>query len=291
VTGAGGFLGRSLMSKLEGRGTETLGRGPGMTYRADITGTLPDLPGYDMVVHAAGKAHSMPKDGREESEFHTVNHKGTLNLLDALERSSNPPRTFVLISTVAVYGLEEGWSVDESHPLAGNTPYSLSKAMAEDAVTEWAGRNGADALILRLPLVVGRNAPGNLGAMERHMRRGTYLRIGTGDARRSMVLADDVAELVARAWGNAGVFNLTDRYHPSIREIDGHMSRQIGRRVRSLPTWLARTMARVGDMVPGSPFDSYRLEKLSRTLTFNDDKAVEKLGWTPKRVVDTDFLT
>jgi hypothetical protein len=49
-------------------------------------------------------------------------------------------------------------------------------------------------------------------------------------------------------------------------------------------------MAKAGDLVPGSPFDSYRLEKLSRSLTFNDDKAVHSLAWSPSKVLDTDFL-
>jgi nucleoside-diphosphate-sugar epimerase len=261
-----------------------------MTVKADITKRLPDLPGYDLVVHAAGKAHVVPRNPEEATEFHRVNHQGTLNLLDALDRGGKPPQTFVHISTVAVYGVEEGTSIDETHPLEGITPYALSKKRAEMAVSEWAARNGVNALILRLPLVVGKNPPGNLGAMERHMRRGTYLRIGIGEARRSMVLATDVADLVERSMGMSGVFNLTDRHHPSIREIDSHMASQLGTKIRSIPQWLAKTMARVGDRLPGSPFDSHRLEKLSRSLTFDDDRAVKALGWAPQRVLDTDFL-
>lgn len=290
LTGAGGFLGRIIRHHLGDLGPVTLGRGSNMDRRVDLTGRLPDLDGFDMVVHAAGKAHVLPKGRKEAEEFQTVNHMGTMNLLDALTRGSTPPSTFVLISTVAVYGVEEGSDIDESHPLMADTPYAVSKARAEEAVHSWAARQGVHALILRLPLVVGRNPPGNLGAMERHIRRGTYLRIGTGEARRSMVLGSDIAGLLRRAQGSSGTYNLTDGHHPSIREMDSHMARQLGLNIRTVPTRLARWMAKAGDLVPGSPFDSYRLEKLSRSLTFNDDKAVRSLAWSPSKVLDTDFL-
>lgn len=290
LTGAGGFLGRIILEHLIDLVPATLGRGAGMDLSMDLTSRLPDLDGFDMVVHAAGKAHVLPRNGREADEFHAVNHGGTVNLLDALSRGGSPPQTFVFISTVAVYGVEEGADIDESHPLKGETPYAVSKARAEEAVESWAAKHGLHALILRLPLVVGRNPPGNLGAMERHIRKGTYLRIGDGLARRSMVLGSDIARLIRRSEGLSGTYNLTDRHHPSIREMDTHMARQLGRTVRAIPPRLARWMARAGDLVPASPFNSYRLDKLSRSLIFNDDKAVRSLGWTPGNVLDTDFL-
>ncbi len=290
ITGAGGFLGGYLSKALSDFETVKLGRGQGMDLRLDITSELPDLPGFDMVVHAAGKAHSIPRNPAESEEFHDVNHKGTLNLLDAISRSASPPGSFVLISTVAVYGLEEGECISEKNPLEGKTPYAVSKIQAEQEVLSWAKAHGVRALILRLPLVVGKGAPGNLGAMERHMRRGTYLRIGDGQARRSMVLASDVAGLIKRSQGSEGIYNLTDRHHPSIAELDTCMAQLLGRKVRSIPMSVASILARAGDFIPGSPFDTYRLEKLSRALTFDDDKAVADLGWTPKSVLASDFL-
>lgn len=291
LTGAGGFLGRFIhrILRMENE-VVTLGRAEGMQIRADILSPLPDLGGYDIVVHAAGKAHVVPKDSREAAEFMSVNHEGTLRLLDAISRKGDTPSTFVFISTVSVYGLDEGLNIPESHPLKATTPYGVSKIMAEREVESWAQANGVQALILRLPLIVGKGAPGNLGAMERHMRWGTYMRIGNGEARRSMVLGTDVAELIARSTGMSGVYNLTDGHHPSFKELDTYMASQLGARVRSIPESLARAMAKVGDLVPGSPFDTYRFGKLSHTLTFDDSKATEELDWKPTPVLESDFL-
>lgn len=290
LTGAGGFLGGILRNCLMGHRLTTLGRDTRSDIRADITSPMGGLSGFDLVIHAAGKAHSVPVTDRERAEFHEVNHKGTLHLLEALGRSGNPPGSIVLISTVSVYGLEQGLSIDEGAPLNGNSPYAVSKIRAEQAAEEWGARHGTNVLILRLPLILGRDAPGNLGHMVRHMRRGTYLRIGSGEARRSMVLGVDVARQIMRSTEASGTFNLTDGYHPSISELDTHMARQLGTRVYGVPEGLARIMARMGDFIPGAPIDSRRFDKLNNSLTFSDDKAVGALDWSPTPVLQSDFL-
>jgi nucleoside-diphosphate-sugar epimerase len=186
---------------------------------------------------------------------------------------------------VAVYGIETGEGISEEHPLKGSTPYALSKIRAEEAVTAWGRQHGVNTTILRLPLVVGRNAPGNLGAMVRHIRRGTYFRIGDGSARRSMVLATDVADILPVLVGRSGIYNLTDRVHPSIAEMDSHLAGHLGKRIKVMPEGLARSLARIGDLVPKSPFNTYRLKKLQESLIFSDDKAVAELGWSPRPVL------
>ena len=287
LTGAGGFLGRIIRQALTEHEVTTLGRGEDMDLRLDIGSPLPDLDGFDMVVHAAGKAHVIPpKDRREAPEFMRINHLGTENLLDAVVRKGKGPKTLVFISSVSVYGREEGMSITETHTRDASTPYALSKKLAEDAIDAWSAAHGIPALILRLPLVVGEGAPGNLGAMERHLRRGTYLRIGTGSARRSMVLGTDVAGLIAGASGMSGTYNLTDGHHPSFRELDTCMASKMGVKVRSIPEPIARFMAKTGDYVPGSPFNTYRFEKLSRDLTFSDEKARREIGWSPSPVLN-----
>jgi nucleoside-diphosphate-sugar epimerase len=290
LTGAGGFLGRIIRQTLTEHEVTTLGRGEDMDLRLDICSPLPDLNGYDMVVHAAGKAHMVPKDEEQSAAFMRVNLEGTRMLLDALARNGKAPGTLVFISTVAVYGKEEGLGITESNPLDAMTPYGVSKRLAEREVETWAKEHQVSALILRLPLVVGKGAPGNLGAMERHLRRGTYFRIGDGGARRSMVLGSDVAELIARAQGLSGTYHVTDGRHPSFRELDMHMASQLGSKVRAIPETMARAMAKIGDLIPGSPFDSYRLGKLSHSLTFDDARAVRELGWSPTPVLESRFL-
>ena len=263
-----------------------MGRQSDDDVRWDMSGQPENVPLSDVLVHAAGLAHRIPKNATEEHAFLEINAGGTLRILEALERRNALPGTFVFISSVSVYGRETGEEIAEDHPLVGTSPYAVSKIRAEAHVMDWSARNNVPAVILRLPLIVGDGAPGNLGAMVRHIRRGTYLRIGDGKARRSMVLAKDIASLIPALFRKSGIYNLTDGQHPSVMELDTVIAKAMGKRIRMLHPWLARTMARVGDHIPRSPFNSYRLSKLSHTLTFSDERAREELGWSPGRVLD-----
>jgi dTDP-4-dehydrorhamnose reductase len=48
----------------------------------------------------------------------------------ALKKSSLP-KSFIFISTIAVYGCETGEEITKEHPLNGDSPYALSKIQAE----------------------------------------------------------------------------------------------------------------------------------------------------------------
>jgi nucleoside-diphosphate-sugar epimerase len=285
ITGASGFLGSKIMACLPDAEFISLGRRPSDSIIADIPTGIPTLPKTDLVIHAAGKAHVIPKTRSESDEFFRVNLEGTNKLLTALSESGSLPGTFVFISTVAVYGLETGSSIGEDVPLKGTTPYALSKIRAEESVLSWGKRYGVGVVILRLPLIVGKGAPGNLGAMVKHIRRGTYFRIGNGSARRSMVLATDLGRLIPLLAGRTGIYNLTDRIHPSIAEIDTRIAADLNKKVRVMPEGAAKLLARVGDLIPGSPFNTYRLKKLQDSLKFSDERAVSELGWTPNAVL------
>ena len=286
ITGARGFLGRQILEGLKDHQIITLGRSVQDDIRADLTTDVPKLPCTDMVIHVAGKAHVIPGNSKEAAAFHETNYGGTMKLAEALSASSAIPKTFVFISTVAVYGLESGQNIDENAPTSGETPYATSKIEAERFLLKWSETCGVDLVVLRLPLIVGQGAPGNLGAMVKNIRRGTYARIGSGEARRSMVLASDVAALLPTLQGKSGIYNLTDGIHPSFAMLEDHIGKQLGKRIRAIPPGIASWMGRVGDLIPGSPFNSYRYSKMRQSLTFSHQRAVAELGWNPKSVLE-----
>lgn len=287
MTGASGFLGGHLLASLKGEHAVTsVGRSSTNDILCDISTSIPRLVETDMVVHAAGKAHVVPKTESESKAFWDVNLTGTKNLLRALDACPKKPITVVFFSTVAVYGLDHGTDIHEGHPTLGGTPYADSKIAAEAMLREWGSSHGVGILILRIPLIAGTGAPGNLGAMWKAMKRGYYLRIGDGMARKSMVNASDLAALLPSLMGRTGTYNLTDGQHPSLAELDSLMARRLGRNVRSIPDGLASILAKVGDRIPGFPFNSYRYEKLKRHLTFSDAKARRELGWSPIPVLE-----
>ncbi len=298
LTGASGFLGSRILAELTKNHTiTTLGRTPvaARHITGDLTRPLPSLSpaSFDYVVNAAGKAHSTPRTAAECADYEEVNVQGVARLLNELERMPTPPKAFVHISTVLVYGHRTGHLLDESTSLQATDVYGLSKVSAERAVREWAHRTGISATILRLPLVVDTPPNGNVARLMNAIRRGCYVQIGDGLARRSMVRADDVAAIIDRAARVGGTFNLTDGYHPGVGELADALARYVG---WSKPAWvvplgLVRAVAKLGDGINALagrrfPLDTAAFQKLTSSLTFSDELARRQLGWQPRPVLD-----
>jgi nucleoside-diphosphate-sugar epimerase len=294
LTGATGFLGRELKDVLSVENKViTLGRKSLNDIPCDLSTTIPELRDtVEYVVHAAGKAHVIPKDEKEAQLFFQVNEMGANNLISGLERLDKLPSRFIFISTVAVYGLSKGNDIDETYPLNGRTPYARSKIHAERIIGKWCLENGIDCIILRLPLIAGKNAPGNLRALARAIKQGRYFSITGNKARKSMVAGTDVANLVASLKDRSitGVYNLTDGEDPLFVEVEQAVASRLGKSIRiKIPLVAVKFLARIGDLfhrlnIP-FPLNSDKLIKMTSTLTFSCQKAKIDLGWTPHPVL------
>jgi nucleoside-diphosphate-sugar epimerase len=286
-TGASGFLGRNILSVLsEKYRVDTLDFSNAAVYSINLAEQIPVLhTQYDIVLHAAGKAHSIPKSSKGIQEFYGVNYTGTRNLCEGLEKSG-VPRSFVFISTVAVYGREEGELIAENHPLNAETPYGKSKIQAEEFLLEWCGRNKVSLIILRPSLLAGKNPPGNLGAMIKGISTGRYFSIAGGKARKSIAMADDIARLIPYCEGKSGIFNLCDSRHPSFRELESLIARQLKKPLSvNIPMRLAKCLAKAGDMLKFLPINTERLGKITQSLTFSNRKIQNELGFIPSDVL------
>ena len=287
-TGASGFLGSNIIQLLNGAyNIISVGLSPQDTYLVDIATDIPTfIDAFDVVFHAAGKAHSVPKTEAEKRLFFDVNLQGTKNLCTALERSGIP-KAFIFISTVAVYGCDSGENITEEHPLNGTTPYALSKIKAEKYLQGWCAMHNVKLSILRPSLIAGPNPPGNLGAMIRGIRNGKYLSIAGGKARKSVLMVQDIANLLPMLIEKGGIYNVCDSYQPSFRELEMVICKQLNKkRPISIPYWLAKSMAVVGDCLgEKAPINSLKLRKITSSLTFSNEKAMRELGWKPMNVL------
>lgn len=288
-TGASGFIGKNIISKLKEKyDVTTLGRSVENDISVNLAENIPCLPhSFDMVLHAAGKAHVVPRSKEEEDSFYSTNFEGTKKLCKALEKVG-VPKFFVFISTVAVYGCEKGTLITEDFPRNGASPYAKSKIMAEDFLTEWCKKNNVVLTILRASLIAGKNPPGNLGAMIRGIKSGFYANIGGGNARKSILMADDIVKLIELASLEGGIYNICDNHHPSFGELSKVIATQLGKSEPfSIPIAFAKFLAVCGDILgKKAPFNSSRLEKLTLSLTFSNEKAVSELGWEPLSVLE-----
>jgi len=165
VTGAGGFVGRELVSRLLAAGhavtgIDTHAGGIPAGARA-IAGDLGDAAvradalahGCDALVHLAtvpgGAAEADPAASRR------INIDAMYDLL--LEASAvTPGLRVVYASSIAVYGDPLPAVVDDATPLSPKMIYGGHKAMMEHAVAMFSNRGAIDGVTVRLPGILAR---------------------------------------------------------------------------------------------------------------------------------------
>ncbi len=286
LTGSSGFLGKVLFDNLSNNhSVTTLSRNNNSSQQIDLRYAFNLVSNFECVIHAAGTAHLVPQTPEEEKSFWAVNVVGTRNLLKALEH--NPPKYLVYISTVAVYGTVCGKNLNENSPILACDLYGISKIQAEAEIIDWCRRFDVTCTILRLPLIYGENPPGNLKAMIQGIKKGYYFNIAGGQARKSMVRAEDVARFILPASKVGGIYHLTDGQHPSFQELSLLIGQAHGRnRIPNMPLALAKIIAKVGDIVgPWFPLNSDKLLKITSELTFDDSLARRNFGWNPQPII------
>lgn len=296
ITGASGFLGKYVFQQFIQKGYKvvTFGRTKINDSFIHISGNitdekmeLPDLE-YEKVIHIAGKVHVFPKTEKERQSFFEINVQGTQNLLNNLFQLRNSPKIIINISTVAVYGKSFGRMINENAPVNPSTPYGKSKLEGEHIVEKWAKMQQCSFLNLRLPLIAGNNPPGTLGNMFSAIANKRYPRIKNNNAKKSIVLASDVAQFMEKIdTTNSGSYNLTDGIHPTMNQIENAIGKSFDKAIKlSIPNFFPlKFAARIGDLFEfvtkkGMPISSLKLSKLTSDLTFDDQKARRELEWT-----------
>jgi nucleoside-diphosphate-sugar epimerase len=289
LTGASGFLGNAIKQELSSSiDLVTLGRSSSNQLVVDLAKGKPDiLTPVNWVIHAAGHAHVVPRSDEQKKKFFQVNVDGTKHLLDELDKIVPRIKAFVFISSVAVYGKETGNNITEEEQLLGSSSYALSKIEAEKLISDWCLKNQIKLSILRLPLLVGKNPPGNLGSMIRWMKRSLYISIGSGQCRKSMVLVNDVAQFIPRVALIGGTYNLTDGYNPTMAELEEALAKHLGvRKPIRVPNKVISGFAKFGDLLGHwFPINSITYTKLTNELTFSDELARRKTDWSSNSVI------
>lgn len=143
ITGADGFTGRHLVTRLQSAGHEVhaLVRGTSAVNidgaNAVHTAELADFAGIativrhvcpDKVVHLAGIAFINHGD---ITEIYNTNLIGTRNLLEALAQNNAPLESILLASSANVYGNKVNGTLDETTPPAPSNDYAVSKLAME----------------------------------------------------------------------------------------------------------------------------------------------------------------
>jgi nucleoside-diphosphate-sugar epimerase len=292
LTGATGFIGSALRQRLlESQHTiVSVARrkaDEGISVIEDI-GANTDwnslLTGCDTVVHLAACVHVTSEFSVAAlTKFHSVNVLGSANL--ARQAATAGVKRFVFLSSIKVNGESTPPGLpfkpdDEPNP---DGAYAASKYEAEQELLEVAKQTGIELVIIRPPLVYGPGVKGNFAAMIRWVRGGVPLPLGSVQNQRSFVALDNLVDLIVLCTdrnrsptATNQVFLVSDGEDVSTPEILHKIALSYGcpKRLLPVPTCWMRFVARVLGKCD-------TVERVLGSLTVDDHKTREMLGWRP----------
>ena len=299
ITGASGFVGRTLLPVLSLRSHEIVAAmraAPSDRETPSNSVAIGDinaatnwsaaLHGADAVVHLAARVHVMCEIARDPlKEFRRVNTDGTLNL--ARQAAAAGVKRFIFLSTIGVNGnsTSHGKIFTETSASLPHDPYSVSKHEAEVGLRAISKSTGMEIVIIRPTLVHGSKAPGNFGKLTRLVAKGLPLPLASIDNRRSLVGIDNLVDFIITCLEHPAAANETflvsDGEDLSTPDLIRRMARALDRPVRLLPVPKSVLMA-VASMLGKRDM----AQRLCGSLQVDISKARALLGWNPPVSVD-----
>jgi UDP-glucose 4-epimerase len=256
VTGGSGFIGSHLVDRLLADGYEVLvvdDLSTGVTQNLDSARKeFPDKLrvleesicseaaaaevgsfAADVVFHLAAQMN-VRKSVEEPAFDATANVVGIVNMLESAQRAGT--KHFVFSSTGgAIYGEQDFFPADESHPIRPKSPYGVSKRAGELYLEYFAREGKMHCSSMRFANVYGprQNPKGEAGVVAIFAQRllnGEAIRVnGDGSQTRDFVFVSEVVDACIRAYtnppasddGSYRVFNVGTGIEASINDIVG----------------------------------------------------------------------
>ncbi len=269
VTGAAGFLGRTVATHLTQQGHDVVGfdlKDPGIDGLKMRIGDLTDpdqvsqaVEGRDAICHI-GAIGDVYLAGEDPGLAAAVNVLGTANVAEAAVRHG---ARVVYASTWEVYGEPRYQPIDEGHPCAPDHPYNITKLAGESLLLSAARLRGLSAIALRLGTAYGPGLRPNsvFRIFIDRARRGEPITIqGDGTQGRQFTHSLDIArafDAALRSDASGIALNTVAERMVTIRELAEMI-------VERFPTELTFGPPRPGDVPPA---------------TVSADRIAEVLGW------------
>ena len=220
VTGASGFIGNALCNRLFKSNYVTYGvvRNSSARLSDNNFNQIPIneinsntnwkdvLNNIDCIVHCAGIAHNM-NENNNLNFYRSVNLDGTKHLAEQAAEAG--VKKLIFLSSIKVNGEYTDDKYDKSissyqkknsfthvDPPNPIDPYSISKLEVEKVLHEIYAKTGLETVIIRLPLVYGKNVKGNLARLIRLVKSGIPLPFGNIANQRSMIGIDNLVDLL-----------------------------------------------------------------------------------------------
>ena len=296
ITGAKGFIGKSLCKTLNSPGNYIRGfirtndydnNFPEIEYVSvgDIgikTNWKDKLKGYDCIIHCAGIAHKMNSNSRLDL-YHLANVEGTRNLAE--QAADVGIKRLVFLSSIKVNG-ESTDKINLSKKFSHNDipkpkdAYAISKLEAERALWEISSRTGLEVVVVRLPLVYGYGVKGNLERLIKVVKSGIPLPLNMIQNKRSMIGIDNLVDLLIcctdHPKANGKTFLASDGEDLSSPELIRLIAKSMGLKAHlfSIPLSLLKLLS----LIFGKQKE---IDRLIGSLSIDDSYTKEILNWKP----------
>ena len=286
VTGGAGFIGSHVVDTLIGSGHEVAivdsfwAHGGGRRANVNPKAKLFEVDIRDAALadvfkefkpqavshHAA--QHSVAISTQDPLYDADVNVKGLLNVLT--NAAAHQVGKVVFASSAATYGTPKHLPIDEQHPQNPESPYGITKMVAEHYLRYFAAGPGLRFTALRYGNVYGpRQDPngeaGVIAIFTGRILKGEPIRVDwDGEQQKDYVFVGDVARanLLALGTGDGEIVNIGTGVGTSVNALHAAIATAVGRDVEVLKA-------------PKRPGDVYR-------CVFAIDKAKSVLGWEPQ---------
>ncbi len=188
-----------------------------------------DFHRHDILINLAA-IHRMP--GHRDHEYFETNILGAENVCAfAEEKGIN---NIIFTSSIAPYGAGEDLKTETTLPTP-NTPYGISKLIAEHIHREWAAKDPKrKLLIIRPGVVFGIGEKGNFTRLYQAINSGKFFYPGRKDTVKACIYVKDLVhqsfEIFKSYDSGVRLYNFTYEPAPAISEIVETMCEVIGKR-------------------------------------------------------------
>ncbi|MHC4874650.1 MAG: NAD-dependent epimerase/dehydratase family protein [Planctomycetota bacterium] len=236
------------------------------------------MEGIDAVVHLAARVHIMNDTSSNPlEEFRKVNTEGTKVIFN--EAVKKNIKKFIFISTIKVNGEETfpGKPFNSESGTNPQDPYSVSKSEAEQFLLKNSS-SGTGVIILRPPLMYGRNVRGNFLSLLKLVSKRIPLPLKNTFNCRSLLYVKNLIDLMyhcAEKDAASGVYLVSDSTFSTGKIIETISSAmQKNSSLFSFPEFLFKTALSVIGKA-----NIYN--RLYGNLEIDSSETIEKLEWKP----------
>lgn len=297
ITGSSGFVGSALSASVvasekfdvlqvvrkknsEINSNNYIVVGP-FTADTDFTNALANV---DVVIHLAGLAHMKNNFGSDLAKnFKTVNVDATYNL--AKQSVAAGVKRFIYLSSIGVNGFKNDTPFtcfDSEQPMDN---YSKSKYEAELVLKKLSHETDLEVVIIRPPLVYGKNAPGNFGKLLDIAKTNFPLPFPSINNQRSFVALDNLVDLITVCIDHPNAANQTFLVSDDEDISSSNMLKKLilstGRQANLIPVpvCIIKFLASIFGKKEA-------VEKFSSSLTVDIEHTKKTLDWRPVITLD-----